>query len=309
MPESLYARNFIATDMDWKDSRFQTLFRNDLQILDVTRNLSVVSLSPFTIAIGFSDTETKAQPQIRSQIEFRDLSQSTKSLGVIHLQHTQTISMPQLTIKFFEILASQNYCAWFVHELLLEVFEWRARRAIRNPFNFRMTRRDAKAIMVIYTCPRPVYLISVADDNGLQLFPMDLVGSLNGYFLMGLRLTSPAVPAMQRSKKIAISSIPYDRCKLAYELGKHHKNEKIDLTKLGIQLNSSLIFKLPVPSFAIDVREVEVLSTMTIGSHCCFITKPIKDQSMGASQHPLSHIQLFYYGFLKRRAVTGYQYQ
>ena len=66
---------------------------------------------------------------------------------------------------------------------------------------------------------------------------------------------------------------PSIRMSVAYALGKHHKEKSVDWKSLPFALGRSRAFDLPVPSFGLRVRDMEIRSVLSVGSHTLFLAR------------------------------------
>jgi flavin reductase (DIM6/NTAB) family NADH-FMN oxidoreductase RutF len=214
-------------------------------------------------------------------------------LGVLHLRLVRTIELAENRFCLFELDGSENFC---VPSLSLRLYylqeQWRMRRRRRtNPYNFQMTPQDVRGIHVCYICPRPVVLVSVEHEGAGNVFPMDLIGPTDSpWFSMALRSTSPAVRLMQRSRRMALSGVPFAYQAIAYELGKHHQLSNIDWDALPFATTRSPLFNFRVPDAALRVCEVYVHEFHEVGSHVLFLTTVERETIPGGRKGP----QLFH---------------
>jgi flavin reductase (DIM6/NTAB) family NADH-FMN oxidoreductase RutF len=143
-----------------------------------------------------------------------------------------------------------------------------------------ITPREVHAMVVFYTCPRPVVLVSVVTGNSGNIFPMNLMGALgNDYFAFALNAATPVSHLVEKVGHVALSSIPFAQTDLAFRFGKHHKQEYIDWTTLPFATSPSHHLAFPVPTFARRVREMTVESTHIIGSHRLFLARIVSDET------------------------------
>ena len=143
-----------------------------------------------------------------------------------------------------------------------------------SPPETKMITRELFALSTFYICPRPVVLVSVVDGNAGNIFPMDLIGPIGGqHFTLALHGTSTAVSLMERSRKVALSGVPVEQISIAYALGKNHKKTDFHWNQVPFDLTTSQAFGLPIPEFALAVREMEVEEVRALGSHKLFICR------------------------------------
>jgi flavin reductase (DIM6/NTAB) family NADH-FMN oxidoreductase RutF len=125
---------------------------------------------------------------------------------------------------------------------------------------------------VVFICPRPVVLVGVLEDDGGNIFPMNLFGALGGKYL-GLALDSSkkAAPLVNRIRRLALSSIPYHEIAVARDLRGNHNQASIRWEDLPFPIERSKTFGIPVPEFALRVCELNVEDSWQFGSHTFFL--------------------------------------
>jgi len=193
-----------------------------------------------------------------------------------------TIPVGNREVFLFEGRNCRNYCvprAWLWMRYLYYAYQrWRSTKRSDAP-DIRMTGRDVHCLLVCYICPRPVVLVSVMHGNLTNIFPMDLIGPIGlRYFSLALHSTSTAVPLMERSRRIALSSVPVEQTSVAYQLGKNHNKPCVDSHDLPFATMASPAFGLPVPQFSLRVREMQIEAVRTVGSYRLFLARTIEDQ-------------------------------
>jgi len=118
---------------------------------------------------------------------------------------------------------------------------------------------------------------------------MDLIGPVSPrHFSLALHGTSTAVPLLERSQRLAMSSIPVEQASLVYELGKNHKRPSVDWARVPFATTPSPLFGFPVPCYSLRVREMEIEAVQTLGSHKLFLARTLQDQ------HWADGLQLFF---------------
>jgi flavin reductase (DIM6/NTAB) family NADH-FMN oxidoreductase RutF len=162
--------------------------------------------------------------------------------------------------------------------LLCAYQRWRSRRR-SNSSNLQPTALESRCLFAFYICPRPVVLVSVVDGNVGNIFPMDLIGPIGTRsFSLALSSTSAGAPLIERSGRIALSSVPVEQSSVAYELGKNHKKQRVAWDEVPFATTTSAAFGLPVPQFSLRVREMQIAAVRPMGSHKLFICNVIEDQ-------------------------------
>ena len=245
---------------------------------DVTESHLMACGSPFTICIGF---DQKDDSSIRSAehltLHFYENS-GHQRLGEIKLGFVSSLRVDSQTLCFFRAVASRNYC-------LPRRYLWP--RSLRNSLQQRsakdgdvpITARESRAMAVFYVCPRPVVLVSVADGQEGNMFPMNVMGPVgNGYFAFGLNSSRSAAPLVERAGRAVLSSIPFERASMATSLRTNHRKSSIDWNQLPFATSTPQGFGVPVPDFAMRIREMQVEAIHKLGSHTLFVSKTIRDK-------------------------------
>jgi len=248
---------------------------------DVTERNVIAAARPLTIGIGgpFGPTMHRRS---QASLNFYERGGKKRLLGVIGLRLKETIPLGGEQLCLFETRDCRNHCLpWgqlWARYLQQSYKQWRSRRRC-NASGFRMVRRELHSVFVFYICPRPVVLVTVVDGDLVNLFPMDLIGPVGTqHFSLALHSTSAAVPLVERSRRIALSSVPVEQSSVAIELGQNHKKSGIDRARLPFATTATPVLGLPVPRFSLRVREMEIEAARDLGSHRFFLARTLSDQ-------------------------------
>ena len=133
---------------------------------------------------------------------------------------------------------------------------------------------------VLFICPRPICLASTIESSVGNMFPMNVMGQLDdGYFGFGLKDARSPSNLVNRTRRIALSTIPMQQGDLGYKLGPNHaKKNGIDWNDLPFATKQSPNFGIPIPAFAFRVREMEVENARKLGSHIFFVGRVVRDE-------------------------------
>jgi flavin reductase (DIM6/NTAB) family NADH-FMN oxidoreductase RutF len=245
---------------------------------DVTANNVVAALKPLTISIGLDAQMRSAVERAReSQLQFVDRGRR-QLIGTLRLRHTKFWNTADTLLGLFEVSRGTHRCAPWPRRVW---DSWMYRRAAKktSPDSLALDPSAVEQTLIFYICPRPVFLVSVDDGQHSNVFPMDLVGPIApNRFTLALRNSSPSVGTIKRMRKVALSGIAASDVQIAYQLGAHHKKEKIDCDSLPFKVSKSSKFSLPVPATALRIREIEILDLQSIGSHTLFVGQVVSDE-------------------------------
>ncbi|HXW93392.1 MAG TPA: flavin reductase [Terriglobales bacterium] len=269
-------------------------------LMDVTDCNVIAAARPFTVGVGFEHMPDGATLQRAPLfLDFSDRPGEPSSLlGNIQLSYREMIRTGSRVLCLFSSSHSTNRCLSrnLVWRRYLE-FARQQRRVAKSPTppEIQMITREYFALSTFYICPRPVVLVSVVHGNASNIFPMDLIGPIGGeHFSLALHSTSTAVPLIERSRRVALSSVPVEQISIAYALGQNHKKTDFHWNQVSFDLTTSPAFGLPVPVFALRVREMEIEKVHALGSHKLFICRIMSNQ-LRAHGLQLSFVQGFYY--------------
>jgi len=249
---------------------------------DVTYSHVMAAAQPLTLGVGLGPgCDSVAIRKGSSSLEFRERNGDKRLLGRINLQWHDEVPLGEECLQLFRVRSCRNYCLprgriW-AHYSYYAYRRWRERKRQAAP-GLRMVVRELHSVFVFYICPRPVVLVSVCEGNLANIFPMDLIGQVDPtHFALALHNSSMAVPLLERSGHIALSSIPVEQAPLAYALGKNHKRTTVNWAEIPLATTLSTRFAIPVPQFALRVREMQIESVRPLGSHNLYLAKSVLD--------------------------------
>lgn len=271
--------------------------------LDVTRNHVVAGLRPLTIALVLpADVHPATAEGHPLRLTF-SRSDSDTTLGEVGLKHAGILTAEHARFHLFQRSGHVDRCmprvAAAAFGLRRGWSEWSQRRRL----GFRMEPPDLAAFLVLYICPRPVVLVTVQHGLASNLFPMDLIGPTDSrYFLMALRSTAPSVRLISESRHMALADVPLEYTRVTYQLGEHHRKERIDWSSLPFDTEPSPGHGLPVLRAALRLRDVVVRDVHVVGSHTLFVTEVVHEERRDNGLQ-LFHVSGPYYHYLQRRGI------
>jgi flavin reductase (DIM6/NTAB) family NADH-FMN oxidoreductase RutF len=268
--------------------------------IDVTGRAVVAALSPLTLGVGLEEAAGAALGDCSTPVlRFADL-ESGRTVGALELIRVRDCSTQAARIALFEVRRAVQRCVQWPYRPWNRYLQSRAIRRHRPPGNFWMPPEAVQQLMIFYTCPRQVVLVSVEDSEHRNLFPMDLIGPVGpDRFTLALRNTSRSVPVMKTARRVVLSDVAAADRALAYSLGAHHRDSLADWQSLPCAIERSQAFSLPFVRSALRVRELEILDFETIGSHTLFVTRIAAEQPLAEAQQ-LHHTSGLYQHFRTR---------
>lgn len=251
--------------------------------VDITNNHIVACASPLTVGIGLGPEQQKRRtPGTRLSVMFRQSDGDRRLLAKIGLRTAGTITAADQELSLFHVRSCSNYCRarprLWAYDLYKALERW---RKDKNP-EIRMSILGARSMSAFFICPRPVVLVSAEHGDTRNIFPMNLFGCIGrGYFAFALNSLRKAAPLVKRAGRVALSSIPLEQAGLVRQLGKNHRLDSADWDRLPFATMPSPVLRLPVPRFALRVREMEIESVHELGSHTLFFARLLHDERLG----------------------------
>ena len=247
---------------------------------DVTLHHSLACADPLTICVAFKKGEgLKEDERKHLTLKFREQKGGEKLLGKIGLRYVKTISTSGPALFFFEVTSARNYCLPALH--LWSFYMLHAYRRWRRPLPPNLIQLPflaMRAMDILFICPRPIGLGSSAEGERGNMFPVNVMGPLDdGYFGFALKHAKFPAHLVNRTRRLALTTVPMQQGDLAYGLGRNHSRDGIEWSDLPFSIKPSREFRIPVPTFALGVRELEVEVNHLFGTHIFFAGRIVCD--------------------------------
>jgi hypothetical protein len=192
--------------------------------------------------------------------------------GILYIEQQEVISVEGTQIYLYKIITARSYSLHFFPVLMNHIVYGAKRKFKYNP-------KEGKRLhdlFVFYIKPRPVSLLSVKDGDTFDIFPVDLNGIIfDNYFLQSIKSTNKGINLIKKTGAICLSAVPFSKVDLIYKLHEQRKKEKISLENLSFSTSESRMLKIPVPDFAIDVKEFNGVQTFENGLYTTILLKCI----------------------------------
>jgi flavin reductase (DIM6/NTAB) family NADH-FMN oxidoreductase RutF len=247
--------------------------------IDVTFRHSTACSDPFLLAIAFDEGQLPNLEELRHlRLKFYERAGKRHLLGEIRLHWEETLAVSGASVLLFAPRGVCNQClprlSLYAHYSLHLLRQWRSGSASGMTMSF-LERRGA---MVSFIRPHPTVLVSVTDELGGNIFPMNIMGALGpkrfGFALRNDRLAGRLV---ERAGRVVMSNVPVRHASSAYALARNHTKSSAEWDNLPFSTKPSPMFHFPIPEFALRVRELELEKVHKIGSHSFFIARILGD--------------------------------
>ena len=241
---------------------------------NVTHSHSVACPVPFTVCIGFAEqAPLTLNPNQESVLRFCERAGKRKCLAEITLVHQAILPTYGPALHLYKAIACTHACLSPVRLWIQTLLAARARKRSQSQ-SLRVSPLDNRCNEVLFFCPRPVVLVSAQQGVTGNIFPMNLMGPVGGaYFVFALNTLKQPASLISLHATLALSTVPFEQAEQVRQLGRNHHQQSIDWQTLSFATQPSATLGLPVPDFAVTVRELHVEQKHSLGSHTFFITR------------------------------------
>jgi flavin reductase (DIM6/NTAB) family NADH-FMN oxidoreductase RutF len=267
------------------------------ELIDVTNRHSMACADPFRVCIAFDEDRIPSSEECNKLLlKFCEREGDRRTLGQINLagKNATTILVSGGCLILFRARHSANFC---LPKRRIWVHYFRQMYSLWRKFDsagVKMSFLERRAVMVVFIRPHPVVWVSLENEFGGNIFPMNIMGDLgNGCFAFALKNSRLAARLVERSNRVALSSVPLDQTPQAYRLGVNHGKISVDWDQVPFATKLSNKFGLRVPGFAQRVRELEVQKIYNMGSHTFFVAQIVHDERTAVADG-LSIVHGFY---------------
>ncbi len=235
---------------------------------DITDSHALITLNPFSIAINAARINSS-----QTKRAFLKIKEGENRIGELILKLDQMLAFPSLALNLY--VAELPSGAFPItgkiwNSLLLAIKNKTDKRSKR----FVVPPRELLKLFVYTMKPRPVYLVSVKHEKGLDVFPVDILGKVSeDQVLFAVRSSSPAIPFILHTRKVCASAMPYAKVRDVYRFGGHHPGGILPQQLNDISFITSQQLNIPIPEFAAAVQELAVEETFTKGIHTQFVSR------------------------------------
>jgi flavin reductase (DIM6/NTAB) family NADH-FMN oxidoreductase RutF len=186
-----------------------------------------------------------------------------------------------MELLLFRAARAKNYCLsplrLSAHYLMQAYSLWRR----PSTSGLTMSFLDQRAAIVTFIRAHPVMLVSSMDASGGNMFPMNLMGEIgNGRFAFALKDSRRAAHLVERTRRVALSSVPISQAAMAFRLATNHFKDSIVWEELPFTTRLSTTLRIPVPVFTHRVRELQVETVRPIGSHTLFLASVVHEETL-----------------------------
>jgi flavin reductase (DIM6/NTAB) family NADH-FMN oxidoreductase RutF len=222
--------------------------------------------------------------------EWRGFSTSRDSVARLALQKKDVVHIGSVSIVLFQAgYGTHSFISAF-HQTTNDLRR-KSRQAKKDAIH--LEGNPADQVRIAYAIPRVVSVITLLAPSGeMNMFPTDLHGSINeNYYSSSLRIGGKASNQVDNIKRIVLSDVDAKHYNEVYALGKNHMKDPQTISSFNT-MERSKHFGIPIPSYTISYRELEMIHSADIGVHRIYFYKAL-DRTIISSANRLTHFHQY----------------
>ncbi|MBV9962245.1 MAG: hypothetical protein JO072_08365 [Parafilimonas sp.] len=290
----------ITTDKPLQEKAY---LKNGDNFIDISKIHWLLCVEPVTFGVWLSKEDMQLFfERKQSTIYFTgsfcdDNNAAKKSLAILTVELNNKLEDENGTLLLFQVIYTKiKHLSRVKTFLIFSLF-------YKKPG---ISFQKFKTLVAAFSYPRKVCLISFQKDNYYNIFPMDLLGEIkNKQYVFGLRHSNSALEKIIETKKIVVADVSYKYKELTYQLGKHHSLNPPAINSLPFKIIHSASFRFPVPEFADNYKEIEILKSLNLGSQMLLWGKVINEVSLKRHESSLFHIHFLLYMHQQKKTMDA----
>lgn len=232
-----------------------------------------------------------------------EFPQKKDAIASLSLKMIRRQSAGDMNIVYYEAIKGEHHFLSSFHQNIIALNN---RLYNKKPGNVYLHSNLYRQVQIAYSVPRVISLMTVSDGKLFNLFPTDLHGTVNEqYYISSLRHEGKACKQVEVSGRVVISQIHCDAYETAYALGKNHTQELGSKDNFPFGSIISSAFQLPLPKFALDYRELELVQSFEHGIHKLLLYKIVSRQMLSQEPATLAHIHNVYATWRHNNGLPG----
>jgi hypothetical protein len=255
-------RTFFVARLQESQVEEKVFLKKGATDIDISKHHAMICLDPFCIAIWLSKAEVTDFDTHQIKILFKKGDNFNASIKASLIENMDTANGVLLLCKIEKV---KNRQLSPLHRLLF--FGW----LIKSKAN---TYYSRKVVAALYSYPRKIIIVSYADENYCNIFPMDIQGYIEeeDIYLLGLRTTNVTLTKILDAKKVVVCDTDIVDLDTVYKLGKHSSKAPAPRADLPFGTSKSETFGFPVPDFTSSYKEIEIIRHKKMGYHMLMIS-------------------------------------
>lgn len=288
-------RTFFITRLHENELKESVWLKNGHKSVNVTKHHAMICLDPFCVATWLSETEAGSIDPEKVKLQFKKDKGLNASIQILFIEKIRTENG---CLLLYKITGVKNHQLSILHRLALFGY------FLRSKNNTWYSRR---VISALYSYPRRIIIVSYADSDYYNIFPMDIQGFIEeeGLYLLGLRTTNVTLDKILEAKKVVICDTDTVDLETVYKLGKHPSKSPTPKSELPFGLDKSEKFGFPVPDFTGSYKEVEIIHHQKMGYHMLMVGKVVNQKQLKPDPASLYHVGFLQFKKTSYAAIDG----
>jgi hypothetical protein len=258
--------------------------------IDVTEEHFLLGYKPLLLGISaFRGHEVSAQAEDATLEFITGSGHRVASLDLIRVRH---VRFGDDALLIFEGRHGQHEFLSRVRQAINRVYE--STRA-KPAGNVGLEGNLYDQVRIGYAYPRVVAVISLGENDRVNLFPTDLHGSFGDrHYASSLRIGGQACDQVQTLRRLVISTVDASSFRSTYRLGKNHMRELTDIAQFEVAPFRSATFDLPLPKDVLGYRELERIDGFDTGIHRIHFYQTVHRVVHPGEPAALAHVHRYY---------------
>jgi hypothetical protein len=221
--------------------------------------------------------------------EWKGFQTDSSSVARLILRKSKKVKGPEDNFLYEGVFGEHNFLSP-IHQFLNRQRE----KFKKSPLgNVSLQGNLHDQVRIAYSIPRIVSLITLKNNEGMNMFPTDLHGSWNDeFYVSSLRSGGLANDQVEKCGVVALSFMPADQFSLVYTLGKNHMKEMTSEQAFRLSEIYSSVHEIPIPEFALRYIELERFYSVNVGLHQIHIYKKLSYKEI-QSAPTLAHVHQY----------------
>jgi hypothetical protein len=285
-------------------------------VIDVTTTHILLGYKPLIIGIAlrpkndhFTVMETKdsfslnfISKELSLNCRWKGIACDKKALGIILVRKIKKLEIDDLSIFLLEGVNARHRFIPPVNQYFNTLWE---KFKTRKSGNIDLEKKLYEQVRIAYSIPRKISLITVGDENRVNVFPTDLHGLLNDqYYVSSLRIGGQATRQVEQFQELILSDIDVSFYKETYLLGKNHIAELLPTARFSAILQQVPPYTIPIPNAAIRFIVLKQIHCFDYGIHRIHFYKILYKATLKEGT-TLAHIHHYYAQWRINKKITS----
>ncbi len=231
---------------------------------------------------------TKLEAQEQMKLEF---CQGTETIATLSFRKEKVMLIGDMPVIFYVGVSGRHSFINPLHDLINRL---RLKFRKQKPGNVVLNGNLYDQVRIAYCVPRSIAVITVGEEQSMNMFPTDLHGFLTeDYYISSLRIGGEATRQVESKGRIVLSTMNASACRAVYAMGPNHMRKPAPRTSFACSGKSSN-FGIALPVDNISYLELQRLSSVDIGIHRIHVYKIVSGQKAKNVDSILAHIHSYY---------------